>query len=71
MKENTPIIEVKGVGEKTQELFGKLNIHTAGELLACYPRDYEVFEEPLTVERLVPGEVCAVYAAVSGVISEK
>ena len=71
MNQNTPIIEVKGVGEKTQKLFQKLNIGTVGELLSCYPRDYEMFEEPVKINRALPGEVCAVYGAVSGIPNEK
>lgn len=40
MKLNSPITEIKGVGVKTQELFQKLNIITAGDLLRHYPRTY-------------------------------
>ena len=47
MDRDTPITELKGVGEKTGRLFGKLDIRTVGELLAAYPRDYEVFGEPV------------------------
>lgn len=71
MNHNTPVIDVKGVGEKTQKLFQKLNISTVGELLRSYPRDYEIFEDPVKITGAVPGEVCAVYAAVSGIPNEK
>ena len=71
MNRNTPIIEIKGVGEKTQALFRKLDIETAGDLLFSYPRDYEIFQEPVKINRLKAGETCAVYAAVSGIPSEK
>jgi len=71
MNENTPIIEVKGVGEKTRKLFQKLNIGTVGELLRSYPRDYEVFREPVRIARAAAGDLCAVYAAVSGIPGEK
>lgn len=71
MDHSTPIIELKGVGEKTQKLFQKLNIGTVGELLRSYPRDYEVFEEPVRIEKAAAGEVCAVYGAVSGIPNEK
>lgn len=71
MNQDTPVIELKGVGEKTQKLFQKLNILTVGELLQSYPRDYEVFGEPVKIAGTVPGEVCAVYAAVSGIPNEK
>ena len=71
LDKDTPIIQLKGVGEKTQKMFEKLEIRTVGELLAHYPRDYETFEEPVKISRAVPGELCAVCAAVTGIPSEK
>lgn len=71
MNQDTPVINVKGVGEKTQKLFQKLNILTVRELLRSYPRDYEIFGEPVKIAGAVQGEVCAVYAAVSGIPNEK
>lgn len=71
MKKDTPVIELKGVGEKTQKLFRKLDIETAGDLLSAYPRDYEVYQEPVKISRLMPGETCAVYGAVAGIPNEK
>lgn len=56
MDRDTPITELKGVGEKTGRLFGKLDIRTVGELLAAYPRDYEVFGEPVKIGRAVSEE---------------
>lgn len=60
MNRNTPVIDLKGVGEKTQRLFEKLNIATVGDLLRSYPKDYEVFDEPKKISRVKPGEVSAV-----------
>lgn len=71
MNQDTPIIDLKGIGEKTRKLFQKLNIETVGDLLRSYPKDYEIFAEPQKVGSLKAGEVCAVYAAVSGIPSEK
>lgn len=71
MNRNTPVLELKGVGEKTQKLFAKLNILTVGDLLAFYPRDYENFRDPVTIGHANAGEVCAVRAAVSGIPNEK
>ena len=71
MEQNTPIIELKGVGEKTQKLFQKLGIETVGDLLASCPRDYEIFREPVRINRLTPGEICSVCAAVAGIPNEK
>jgi ATP-dependent DNA helicase RecG len=71
MDYNTPIIEIKGIGEKTCKLFAKLDIQTVGQLLTSYPRDYDAFREPADIAKAPSGEVCAVYAAVTGIPSEK
>lgn len=71
MEQNTSVTALKGVGEKSQKLFAKLNIMTVGDLIRHYPRDYEHFEEPVTVARAAVGEVCAVRAAVAAVLNQK
>ena len=71
MNRSTPVLELKGVGEKTQKLFAKLNIFTVGDLLAFYPRDYETFHTPVTISHVSAGEVCAIRAAVAGIPNEK
>lgn len=67
----TPIIELKGVGEKTQKLFAKLEIYTLGDLLSFYPRDYETFRAPVPISQAAPGEVCAIRGAVAGIPNER
>ena len=71
MDGKSPITELKGIGEKTQKLFGKLNIRTVDELLAAYPKDYELFREPVRIDSAESGKVCAVHAAVAGIPNEK
>lgn len=67
MNGSTPIIQLKGIGEKTQKLFQKLDIYTVGDLLKHYPRDYETFKEPVSIDQAAPGEVCAVRVCVTGI----
>ena len=67
MNNHTPVIDIKGIGEKTQKLFQKLDIYTVGDLLTHYPRDYETFKEPVLIQDAVPGEVCAVRVCVVGI----
>lgn len=67
MDENTPVIQIKGIGEKTRQLFAKIGIETAGELLRHYPRDYELYKEPVRIADAKPGEVCAVFGMVTGI----
>ncbi len=71
MDYDTPVMELKGVGEKARGLFQKINISTVGELLSHYPRDYETFGEPTPVAEAKVGQVCAVYGAVAGTPSQK
>lgn len=71
MNRNTPIINIKGIGEKSCELFGKLDIRTVGDLIHHYPRDYETFCDPVSVAETIPGEVCTVYASVTGIPNQK
>ena len=71
MDRGTSILELKGIGEKSQKLFAKLDIRTVGDLLAHSPRDYEVYEEPVKIAQAASGSVCAVYAAVVGIPNER
>lgn len=71
MDNNTTITDIKGIGDKTARLFYKLNIKDVGGLLHNYPRDYETFREPVMINELPMGEVCAVRACLVGNISAK
>lgn len=71
MNRQTPIVEIKGVGEKTRKLFEKLSIYTVGDLLTHFPKDYETFEEPLMIADVSVGEVCAVRGMVVGIPNVK
>lgn len=66
MTEGTLIREIKGIGEKTEKLFEKLNIYTAGDLLRYYPRGYDVYEEPVPVSEVEEGKICTVTGAIFG-----
>lgn len=41
---------LKGIGEKTEQLFGKLKIESVEDLLNYYPRNYDVYEEPIGID---------------------
>ncbi len=66
MIEQTKIRELKGIGAKTEKLFEKLNIYTAGDLLRYYPRGYDVYEEPVPVSELEEGRVMTVTGMLFG-----
>ena len=71
MDNGTSILELKGIGEKSQKLFAKVNIHTVGDLLYYFPRDYETFSEPVPISQVKTGEVCAIRATVCGTVNVK
>lgn len=49
--------ELKGIGEKTERLFQKLNIDSIEDLLQYYPRSYDVYEPPVSIQRMRPGRI--------------
>jgi len=53
MAENQESIRtLKGIGDKTGKLFGKLGIFTVKDLLGYYPRGYHTYEAPVAIGRL-------------------
>lgn len=58
--------ELKGVGEKTEKLFQKLNITTVEDLLRYYPRDYDAYEPPVPIESLKEGQSAAILGTITG-----
>ncbi len=55
---------IKGVGEKRAELFEKLGVFSVGTLVSLYPRNYESWEDPVSVADAVLGEVNCVKARI-------
>jgi ATP-dependent DNA helicase RecG len=53
LKPISPIRLVKGVGEKTESLLEKLDIHTVNDLLQHFPRDYDVYDEPISAKAIL------------------
>ena len=43
---------LKGIGEKTEETFARLGIESVEDLLEFYPRDFEIYGEPVTASQL-------------------
>lgn len=61
---NTPIRYIKGVGEKRAELFGKLGIETAEDILTYYPRAYEDWSNVIEISESIVGEIVCIRAIV-------
>lgn len=68
---NTDIKYLKGVGEKRAQLFRKVGAPTIGALLCLYPRDYEDWTKPHTIESAPIGHQCCIRAAVATSVSRK
>lgn len=60
---------LKGIGEKTKQLFAKAGIENLNELISHYPRTYERFENPVTIEVLSDGTTAAVEARLTSTLS--
>ena len=55
---------LKGVGPARAELFGKLGIHTVGELLTHFPRGYEDTTQTVDIREAPIGQDCTIRAVV-------
>ena len=66
MNEYSKIRELKGIGEKTDKLFQKLNIHTVGDLLHYYPRSYDIYESPIPISEIREGTVTTITGTIYG-----
>ncbi len=60
MKYSENITTLKGVGEKTAALFGRMGIYTVADLIDYYPRDYQVFLPPVKLSEAEPNQVTTV-----------
>lgn len=58
----SPLTDLKGIGEKTEKVFAKAGIGSVGALLSYYPRAYERFEQPVPIASLREGAIAAVKA---------
>ncbi len=65
---NEKVRDIKGIGEKTEKLFKKLNIETVDELVHHYPRCYTTYPKPIDISDMVNGQRCSIKAVVSSPI---
>ena len=71
MSDAIPVNRIKGVGEKTAALFGKINVYTVDDLIRHYPRDYETYDAPVSILETSPGSVQAVYGQITAIPNVK
>ncbi len=58
------IERLKGVGEKRGELFRRLGVETAWDLLRFYPRDYQDWSQTFPIDEAPRDQLCVVRAKV-------
>ncbi len=63
METRESIKVIKGIGEKTEKLFNKLDILRVQDLLEHYPRGYEEFERPIPIIQIREGLTVAIEAS--------
>ena len=52
--------EIKGVGEKTEQLFQKIGVYTLGDILLHFPRTYQEYPQPEDPDEENIGQIVAV-----------
>ncbi len=62
-----PIESLEGIGPARAKAFAALKVHTLGDLLEYFPRDYQFESSELTISRLVPEQIQTVRGEVIAV----
>ncbi len=65
------ITALKGIGAKTAELFYKLHVTTAEELVHYYPRDYEYFAAPVSLDEADTETLVAISGRIGGNVATR
>jgi ATP-dependent DNA helicase RecG len=61
---SSPVIKIKGIGEKTEKDLNKLGIFTVSDIIQHYPRTYDMHEPPIPISELEEGNVATIEASV-------
>lgn len=66
MELRSEITDIKGIGEHTAGLFGKLGVRTVNDLLHYFPKNYVMFPHRKAIAELKDRENCVISGYVSG-----
>ncbi len=66
MNEQLRVSRLKGIGEKTEQILRKVQVETVGDLLHYFPRDYAVYEEPVSIAEAQDGCLVAIRGMLYG-----
>ena len=61
---DAPIHTLKGVGEKTENLFNKMGVYTVRDILSFFPRDYKEYPPTSSLDEISSGETVAILGMV-------
>jgi len=59
------ICNIKGIGDKLEKVFNKAGVYTTDDLLKYYPRNYDIYREPVLIRELESDSVMAIKAEVA------
>ena len=57
---------LKGIGEKTRQVFDRAGVSTVEELISYYPRTYERYEKPVAIASLKEGDFASILGRLEG-----
>lgn len=69
INEYSKINVLKGIGEKTEQIFNKIGITTIGDLIRYYPYRYEIYEDPVPIDEIQEGHTVTVRGSIYGRVS--
>ena len=63
------LTQLKGIGEKSAERFGKIGITTIADLIEFYPRTYDSLQPPARISDIADGQIVAVCGHIAKTLS--
>ena len=69
MKSRSSIGTLKGIGEKTENLFHRMGIYRVEDLIRYYPRGFEIYEDPVPISEVEEGKINTIAGSVFGRIA--
>ena len=69
MKSRSDIGNLKGIGEKTADLFHRVGVRTIEDMIRYFPRGFEIYEDPVPVSEVEEGKINTIAGSVFGRIA--
>lgn len=65
------LTSLKGIGDKTEKLFLRAGVHDTRELLMYFPRNYDIYKDPVLINEIDSEDTYAVYVSVFSNVETK